>query len=191
MNELLNIKEDVWDPKKMCMIGSVVRYTDFQRPFDRHDVDGNVVERYKNVSIREMGRPDIAGQHATSHINDTGLVSLSPDGVTTDYYVFPKGDPTKHVETYDLEKPLAEKSNGVIIRHSNDGQRMGLYYCGAYNLLVERFGETSDFLTLLRNHYVNIPHPLENAGVIIKAFGNEAVYVMYARYITSPDEVWA
>jgi hypothetical protein len=55
---------------------------------------------------------------------------------------------------------------------------------------VEKFGDTSDFVMILKNYYVNIPHPLENAGVIIKAFRDEAVYVTYARYVTSPNEVW-
>jgi hypothetical protein len=118
MNELLNIREDVWDPKKLCIIGTVTRYTDPQRSLERHDVEGNVVERYKNVLIREMGRPDITGRHETLSIDDMGLVSQSPDGITTDYYVFPKGDPVKHLDTYDLQKSLAEKSNGIIVRNS-------------------------------------------------------------------------
>jgi hypothetical protein len=120
MNELLNIKEDVWNPKKLCMIGKVTRYTDPQKPLERHDVDGNVIERYKSVSIRKMARPDITDRHNKADISNSGLISLLPDGVITDYYVFPEGDPAKHVETYDLKKSLADKSNGLIVRYNSE-----------------------------------------------------------------------
>jgi hypothetical protein len=188
MNELLNIKEDVWDPNKGCIIGRVTRYTDPRRLHVRHDVDGNIVERYKSVSIREMNRPDITSQH--KKVDDIGLVSVSPDGLITDYYLFLKEDLVKYIETYRLNKLLAEKSKILSLRYNNNGDYMGVYYGGSYDLLIEKCGETSEFVMRLKEHYVNIPHPLKNAGVILKDFGNEAVYVTYARYITSPEEVW-
>jgi hypothetical protein len=183
MNKFINISEDVWDPKNLKKIGRVLRYSDTSKPLYRYDESGGLVEQYESIALNKMMRPDIISKHQVDDILNIGLISKSNNGEITDYYLYLKGDPVKYIDRYSLNKKLAEVSDGLGLRYFKDGSFAGVYYGGVFDkLIVKKFGGEGLFISHLREYYLSkASHPVGTAYCIVKDFGNEAVYIQYAK----------
>ena len=176
------MKEDIWDPSKMCIIGTVVRTAESPLA-KRYDPSGNLVEIYDYRSRSEIAvalpvvEPNcvcISAQNNNVQ-NDMLLVSISPAGTITDYYLTVPAA-AQYVRQFNLNDIAVNHSTSLLMRYSQDGQYMGTYYDGKLDLLIEKYGETHEFVTTIKKHYANI---VDQVHVIIKNFGNEAVCVFY------------
>ena len=176
------LKEEIWEPSKMGMIGYSIRC--LGAPIRRYDTNGKLVEIYKNQARSEM----VGFSIADAPIDDCGcvsdgqlthvLVSKSPDGVITHYYNdlnLNDKNREQHIETFGLNRFVAEKSIQVVLRYSISGEFDGYYYYGPIDVIERKFGETSEFVKLLKNYYSQ-KAPIKFA---FKDFGNEAVYVSH------------
>lgn len=175
-------REDIWDPSTMCIIGTVVRAAESSLA-KRYDLSGNLVEIYDHKPRSEIAvdlpvvlphRVCISAQSGNSH-NDTLLVSTSPAGAITDYYLsVPVA--AQYIKQFGLNASVASCSTEMMARYAQDGQYMGIYCAGRLDLLVNKYGEAHEFVTIIKNHYANI---LPQMRVAIKNFGNEAVCIFY------------
>jgi hypothetical protein len=176
------MKEDIWDPSKMCIIGNVVRTAESSLA-KRYDTNGNLVEIYDHKPRSEIAvvlpvvEPHcvcISAHNNNTH-NDTLLVSTSPTGVITDYYLsVPVA--VQYIQQFGLDASIANCGTEMMTRYSQDGQYMGIYCAGKLDLLIKKYGETHEFVTTIKNHYADI---LTKVRVAIKNFGNEAVCIFY------------
>lgn len=176
------MKEDIWDPSTMCIIGTVAR-TAGSSLAKRYDLNGNLVEIYDHKPRSKIAvdlpvvlphRVCISAHNINTH-NDTLLVSTSPAGAITDYYLsVPVA--AQYIQQFGLNASVANCSTEMMARYSQDGQCMGIYCAGRLDLLIKKYGETHEFVTAIKNHYANI---LPQIRVAIKNFGNEAVCIFY------------
>ena len=176
------MKEDIWDPGKMCIIGNVVRTAETPLA-KRYDTNGNLVEIYDfklrseiavALPVVEPSCVCISAQNDNAQ-KDALLVSTSPAGTITDYYLSVPAA-AQYVRQFNLNVAAVNCSMGLLMRYAQDGQYMGTYYEGRLNLLIEKYGEEHEFVALINKHYANI---LPHVHVIVKNFGNEAVCITY------------
>ena len=177
-----DMKEDIWDPSKTCIIGTVVRSAGSPLA-KRYDTSGNLIEIYDERTRSEIAvvlpavEPTlvcISAQNNNAQ-DDALLVSMSPAGAITDYYLSVPAA-AQYVEQFNLNAAAVYHSRNLLMRYAQDGQYMGTYYEGGLNLLIEKYGETHEFVALLKKHYADI---FSRVGVITKNFGNEAVSIFY------------
>ena len=201
------LKEDIWEPSKMGIVGCVIRaigapvsrydtngklIETYEKQL-RSDIGLSVVKDAKLPSPQEIAfsssetlcginshpRPtrDING--ATKDLTHV-LVSKSPDGVITHYYTrfwLAENRKELNIKDFGLNRFVAEKSREVVLRYSISGEFDGYYYYGPIDVIERKFGETSEFVKLLKNYYSQTGCTLVKFA--FKDFGNEAVYVTY------------
>lgn len=175
------LKEEIWEPSKMGIVGYAIRA--IGAPIRRYDTNGKLVEIYKNQLRSEMGFSiadapiDNCGCGSDRQLTHV-LVSKSPYGVITHYYNdlnLNDKNREQHIETFGLNRFFAEKSIQVVLRYSISGKFDGYYYAGPIDVIERKFGETSEFVKLLKNYYSQ-KAPIKFA---FKDFGNEAVSVCH------------
>jgi len=178
----MTVKEDIWDPSKMCIIGNVIRTAESSLA-KRYDPSGNLIETYDYRPRSEIAvalpvvEPNCVciSAHNNNTQSDALLVSVSPAGIITDYYLTVPAA-AQYVKQFNLNVAAVNRSTSLLMRYSQDGQYMGTYYEGRLDLLIEKYGEAHEFVALIKKHYANI---LPHVYVITKNFGNEAVCILY------------